>query len=77
MEEQKDTGIKWYKAKTSNIVAICSVMGVFLLVTALFIWEVPEKNQQLLTYVVGSVMTSLIGGVIMYLFNYNSKNKTE
>lgn len=73
MDENKN--IKWYQAKTSNVVALISVISVFLLIAALFMFEVPEGNKQLLTYVIGSVLTTVLGGAIYYLFQYKSGNK--
>jgi len=73
MDENKN--IKWYQAKTSNIVALISVISIFLLIAALFVFEVPEGNKQLLTYVIGSVLTTVLGGAIYYLFQYKSSDK--
>ena len=70
-----DKGIKWYQAKTSNVVALISVISIFLLIAALFVFEVPEGNKQLLTYVIGSVLTTVLGGAIYYLFQYKSSDK--
>jgi len=72
MENNK---IKWYQAKTSNVVALISVISIFLLIAALFVFEVPEGNKQLLTYVIGSVLTTVLGGAIYYLFQYKSPDK--
>ena len=73
MDDNKN--IKWYQAKTSNVVALISVISVFLLIAALFLFEVPEGNKQLLTYVIGSVLTTVLGGAIYYLFQYKSGDK--
>lgn len=69
--------IKWYHAKTSNVVALISIIGLFVLILALFFFEVPTNNQQLMTYLVGSFSTTVIGGSIYYLFQYkkDSENK--
>lgn len=74
-KENKDTQIKWYHAKTSNVVALISIIGFFLLMIALFIWEVPVNNQQLMTYLVGSFSTTVIAGAIYYLFQYKKEDK--
>lgn len=71
----ENKNIKWYQAKTSNIVALISVISIFLLIAALFVFEVPEGNKQLLTYVIGSVLTTVLGGAIYYLFQYKSSDK--
>lgn len=65
--------IKWYHAKTSNVVALISIIGFFLLILALFIFEVPTGNQQLMTYLVGSFSTTVLAGAIYYLFQYKKE----
>lgn len=73
-KENGDKTIKWYHAKTSNIVALISILGLFVLIICLFIWDVPLNNQQLMTYLVGSFQT-MIGGAIYYLFRFKKEEK--
>lgn len=73
---ENETSIKWYHAKTSNVVALLILIGFFLFGTALFIWEVPQNNQQLMTYIVG-LMGTAVGGAIYYLFQYRNSDQKD
>lgn len=75
-DSSHESNIKWYHAKTSNIVALCSIIGFFLIIIVLFFVEVPQANQQLMTYLIGSFSTTVIGGAIYYLFQYK-KSETN
>lgn len=75
-ETEQETSIKWYHAKTSNVVALVILIGFFLFGTALFIWPVPAENQQLMTYIVG-LLSTVVGGAIYYLFQYKKTDDKE
>lgn len=81
MEQVKNSDsertIKWYHAKTSNVVALLAIIGFFVLIMALFIFEVPDNNKDLMTYLVGSFSTTVIGGAIYYLFQYKKEESSS
>lgn len=74
MEDKNDKTIKWYHAKTSNVVALIILICFFLFGVALFTFPVPKENQQLMTYVVG-LMGTAVGGAVYYLFQYKGNDK--
>lgn len=76
INKEHETSIKWYHAKTSNVVALIILIGFFLFGVALFIWEVPDKNQQLMTYIVG-LLSTVVGGAIYYLFQFKKSENDK
>lgn len=73
---QNHENIKWYHAKTSNVVALIILICFFLFGIALFVWPVPQENQQLMTYIVG-LMGTAVGGAIYYLFQYKGSDAKD
>jgi hypothetical protein len=61
------------KTDIRNVISIIAVMGVFALVFVLVFHEVPTNNKELVNMVAVQIVSTLLGGLVGYLFGTSKK----
>ncbi|MAT89616.1 MAG: hypothetical protein CMC35_02895 [Flavobacteriaceae bacterium] len=74
---EQETSLKWWKAKTSNIIAIIGVTGAIVFLIALLFIEVPSANKDIINFLSGSFFATILGGIVHYLFGYGKNNQSD
>jgi uncharacterized membrane protein YbhN (UPF0104 family) len=59
------------KIKTASLASILVVLLAFAYLFFISTYEIPETNKDLVNFLAGSAFTALIGGVALFLFNFN------
>jgi len=59
------------KIRTASLASILVVLLAFAYLFFISTYEIPEGNKDLVNFLAGSAFTALIGGVALFLFNYN------
>lgn len=62
---------KILKIKTASVASILVVLLAFGYLFFISVFEIPQGNKDLVNFLAGSAFTALIGGVSLFLFNYN------
>jgi len=62
---------KILKIRTASVASILVVLLAFGYLFFISTFEIPEGNKDLVNFLAGSAFTALIGGVALFLFNYN------
>jgi len=65
------------KIKTSNIVAILGIIYCFSVPVLLLFFEIPMHNKDMFNFLSGAIVTSVLNGIVYYLFGYRSVKNTK